>query len=138
MPQRKKPNWQYPCGVCENCVRSDSKSIRCNICKKWIHLKCAGITLSRYRYLDRDENRNIPYYCPNCRPVNVDASSSLNSTLPNLTNSIQLDISSASDTSNPVSPSSPNLSLSELSSHSAVQLNISSASGQILNKSGRG
>ena len=91
MPQRKKPNWQYPCGVCENCVRTDSKSIKCDICKKWIHLKCADITLSRYRYLDLDENRHIPYYCPNCRPVNIGASSSLNSTLPNLTNSIQLD-----------------------------------------------
>ena len=127
MPQRKKPNWQYPCGVCENCVRRDSKSIKCDICKKWIHLKCADITLSRYRYLDKNRHLAIPYYCPNCRPGNISANSSPNSTL-NLSNSIQLDIPTANDTNNPVSQSSPNLSFRELSSCSSIQLDISTAS----------
>ena len=69
MPQRKKPNWQYPCAVCGNCVKEGPKSICCDKCNLWVHFKCANISLSRFKYLSLTENRDVPFYCAKCRPI---------------------------------------------------------------------
>ena len=40
-----------PCVICSKGVRSNSKAVSCDTCERWTRIKCAGITVNRYRNL---------------------------------------------------------------------------------------
>ena len=44
-------NLRYPCGICNKSVMNNQKSIECNSCCKWIHIKCNGTTNEMYEDL---------------------------------------------------------------------------------------
>ena len=54
-PGPRKP--QNPCGICSRGVRSNSKAILCDLCTRWIHIKCADFPVERY-------SRTPPYGHP--------------------------------------------------------------------------
>jgi len=48
-PVQKAVKW--PCGVCGRGVCSNSNSIQCTSCQKWVHKKCSGIKGSMYKVM---------------------------------------------------------------------------------------
>ena len=65
------PNWKYPCIKvnCQKPVKSNQKGLQCNICEKWIHLKCTDLTVTQYELLK--DNADLPFYCLNCKPRSI-------------------------------------------------------------------
>ena len=66
--RRKKPNWKYPCaGIgCGKPVKCTQNSLECDLCKKWVHLKCTNLSDEQFEFLA--SNENLPFYCLNCKP----------------------------------------------------------------------
>ena len=44
----------YPCRVCTLEVEDDDKSVQCELCDRWIHIKCAEINHQKYEKLKKD------------------------------------------------------------------------------------
>ena len=38
----------FPCGICSNPVASNHRAIQCDICDRWIHIKCNSISAAQY------------------------------------------------------------------------------------------
>ena len=53
----------FPCIKCEKPVLNHHKAIFCDCCKKWIHLKCSGMSMFQYLQLS---SQNYDWYCSNC------------------------------------------------------------------------
>ena len=43
-PGPKKRVYKHPCGVCQSPVRSNQRGILCEVCYKWFHTKCIGVS----------------------------------------------------------------------------------------------
>ena len=57
----------YSCAKCnedclENCPKS-GESIFCDICTKWLHVKCSGLTYKRFKILSG--NIEVDWFCQN-------------------------------------------------------------------------
>ena len=52
-----------PCGICNKQVRKNHRAIHCDICDKWIHIKCNYLDKLT---LEKVHNESIPWYCLNC------------------------------------------------------------------------
>ena len=59
-----KPN-KYPCGICNRNVTDGQKSIYCNNCNLWVHIRCNEISVSEYNKLV-NECDDIPWFCLSC------------------------------------------------------------------------
>lgn len=57
------PGPRYPCSICSTSVSATDKrgSFKCNLCRKWVHLKCSG--------LNSLKDYSINYYCQSCKNV---------------------------------------------------------------------
>ena len=53
----------FPCGVCQKSVNDNHHAVLCDICDKWIHIKCNYLNNNDYKKL---KNRNETFYCINC------------------------------------------------------------------------
>ena len=53
----------FPCIKCVKPVLNHHKAIFCDCCKKWIHLKCSGMTMFQYQQLSK---QNYDWYCSEC------------------------------------------------------------------------
>ena len=53
----------YPCRVCTLEVEDDDKSVQCDLCDRWIHIKCAEINHQKYEKLKKDP---LAWYCAGC------------------------------------------------------------------------
>ena len=53
----------YPCGVCYKSVNDNHNAVLCDICDKWIHIKCNLLNSSDYKKL---KNAEETFYCINC------------------------------------------------------------------------
>ena len=58
-------NVKFPCGICNNSVKHNDKSILCDQCKCWIHIKCNDISVAEYKDLQKEPigNKWICLYC---------------------------------------------------------------------------
>jgi len=56
------------CSVCNVHVASSDKSLQCDKCNEWCHIKCGGVTKEHYRQMVKLDESNIPinWYCPPC------------------------------------------------------------------------
>ena len=64
-----KPTNQYPsCGICHKNVSDHQKSVYCNNCNLWVHIKCNNISISEYHELEK-ESDDIPWFCLKCTTV---------------------------------------------------------------------
>ena len=59
---------EYPCSSCHKNVNKNHRAICCDICDKWIHIKCNYLNLSDYNKLKNDCN---PFFCINCMNKNI-------------------------------------------------------------------
>ena len=41
-------NIECPCSICKNEVKQDDKSVQCDLCNKWNHIECVGISPEYY------------------------------------------------------------------------------------------
>ena len=53
------------CSVCTKSVRHNQQSLRCSICKFWLHLKCTSLSTSDY---DKSSKPSENWYCHLCLP----------------------------------------------------------------------
>ena len=53
----------YPRRVCSLEVEDDDKSVQCDLCDRWIHIKCAEINHQKYEKLKKDP---LAWYCADC------------------------------------------------------------------------
>ena len=53
----------YTCRVCSLEVENDDKSVQCDFCDRWIHIKCAEINHQKYEKLKKDP---LAWYCADC------------------------------------------------------------------------
>lgn len=56
------------CGVCGKNVNSSDKSLQCDTCGDWCHIKCGGVTKQHYRQMVQldESNIEIQWNCPPC------------------------------------------------------------------------
>ena len=61
---------KYPCAGtgCGKPVKSNQKSIVCDQCNKWVHLKCTDLSTEQFDFLR--ENVESVLYCLQCKPRN--------------------------------------------------------------------
>jgi len=52
-----------PCGICNKSVGDNHRSIQCDVCNCWIHIRCNNISPSLYEELIHDED---PWICIKC------------------------------------------------------------------------
>merc|ERR1719474_841053 len=59
------------CGVCKRNVNSSDKSLQCDTCSEWCHIKCGGVTKEHYRQMVQldESNIEIQWECPPCEKL---------------------------------------------------------------------
>ena len=55
---------RYPCVACLKPCKENQNSIECDECKKWTHLKCAGV--SNEQFLEITDHPERKWYCQKC------------------------------------------------------------------------
>ena len=60
-----------PCGKCNRRVAINHKAIQCDVCDKWIHIKCNGLKNSDYAHYQNPVNEHEQFICINCMSENV-------------------------------------------------------------------
>ena len=58
----------YRCGKCDKIVKDHQNSIQCNICNKWIHLKCTGLLKKDFNKFAKSDE---PWFCWDCNLENI-------------------------------------------------------------------
>ena len=58
-----------PCGVCHKAVGENHRAICCDICEKWIHIKCNNLNNNDYKFFQ--ENSDEQFICVNCIAENI-------------------------------------------------------------------
>ena len=46
----------FPCSVCEKPVAINHEAVCCDICNKWVHIRCNNICKKTYRCLKKRSN----------------------------------------------------------------------------------
>lgn len=59
---------KYPCTTCNKNVNNNHRAIQCDICDKWIHLKCNFLNSKDYEDLKNSEE---PFFCIQCIELNI-------------------------------------------------------------------
>ena len=62
-PGPKKRVYKHPCGVCQSSVHSNQRSILCEVCYKWFHTKCIGVSNDDYSRLQQSDEA---WCCKTC------------------------------------------------------------------------
>ena len=62
-PDPKKQVYKHPCGVCQSPVRSNKRGILCEVCYKWFHTKCIGVSNDDYSRLQQSDEA---WCCKTC------------------------------------------------------------------------
>ena len=58
----------YPCGICHKNIAARQKSVFCNNCNFWVHVKCNNISNSEYVEL-QNEADDVPWFCLQCTKI---------------------------------------------------------------------
>ena len=59
------------CGICNKIVNTHDKSIVCDKCDNWIHIKCNKIEVTVKQYEQYQENPELTFKCKNCSKCGV-------------------------------------------------------------------
>ena len=67
-----------PCGICKNPVAKSHNALMCNVCNKWVHIRCNHVPKDLYNhYIDKNSNPLIEekdkskWICINCFKDNL-------------------------------------------------------------------
>ena len=87
----RRPNWKFPCGVCDKPVKSNQRGIQCEVCYSWLHVKCINMSSDDYSQLQVSDE---PWCCNTCLKEALpffdtsDSDSIFNASTSSLTNSV--------------------------------------------------
>ena len=58
---------KFPCGICNTAVAKTHRAVFCDVCNKWVHIKCTGITASQYttKKKKKKKKKNVTFFS-NC------------------------------------------------------------------------
>ena len=56
---------KLPCPICHKTVRSNSKAVSCDMCEKWVHLKCTSMDKKVYEHYAQS-GETFSYSCNKC------------------------------------------------------------------------
>ena len=59
------PTPKHPCIACSRAVRSNSKAISCDLCLKWVHIKCCDMSVEKYNELATSQEE-FSFICDKC------------------------------------------------------------------------
>ena len=59
------------CGVCNNFVANNHRAIECDVCKKWVHIKCNLLDKKDYASYQNPNNISDVFICINCTSRNI-------------------------------------------------------------------
>ena len=62
-------NEELICPKCGNITLDNQNCIYCDICYRWIHLKCSGFTLKRF--VELGNNPSLDWFCKSCLEENL-------------------------------------------------------------------
>ena len=69
---------KYPCGICEKAVAKNHNALMCDICDRWVHIKCNNVPKDLYNsYIIENENPFLnendksKWICINCINSNL-------------------------------------------------------------------
>ena len=65
-PSEDEENPVYPCGFCSKKITEKMKSVQCDLCNYWNHIKCDDIDDKTYEALKKSTKSEL-YYCKVCR-----------------------------------------------------------------------
>ena len=54
------------CGKCSKDFRRSEKGMQCEICESWWHIKCIGMSDETYKYLKKEECKDLHWFCTGC------------------------------------------------------------------------
>ena len=54
---------KFPCNICNRAVADTHKAVKCDICLKWVHIKCNYISNTEYEWLKSSDSY---WYCIKC------------------------------------------------------------------------
>ena len=58
---------KFPCPVCNKNVNTNHRAICCDICDKWVHIKCNQLNEKDYKIIKNDTNKDdAVFYCIKC------------------------------------------------------------------------
>ena len=67
-----------PCGICKKPVATNHNALMCDVCDKWVHIKCNFVPKNLYNsYIDENQNTSIEekdrskWICINCINTNL-------------------------------------------------------------------
>ena len=61
---------KYPnCGLCETAISSDHKTLKCDKCLKWVHIKCSN--LSNIQYENYKIKPELKFECRSCQKCRI-------------------------------------------------------------------
>ena len=60
---------QFPCGVCGKAVGDNHRSIECELCGSWIHIKCNKFDKKDYNLYQ--DNTDKCFFCIKCSAENI-------------------------------------------------------------------
>ena len=58
----------FPCGICHKKIPAHGKSVYCNHCQFWVHIRCNNISNSEYEELQKEPD-DVPWFCLKCTAV---------------------------------------------------------------------
>lgn len=65
--QKKKVNkLENNCPTCKKEVGDKDEGIQCELCLKWFHILCLGMSRETYKFLMNPVNMNIHWFCKTC------------------------------------------------------------------------
>ena len=73
----------FPCGICHKKIIAHGKSVYCNHCKFWVHIRCNNISNSEYEELQKEPD-DVLWFCLKCTTVMFPFGSLDNEELSNL------------------------------------------------------
>ena len=85
MNDTRKKNQKIQCNICDKNVRGNAKAVCCDVCDNWVHIKCNGISTSKYDQLCEEDN-DESFICIKCfnseLPFGLENETTFNQTLP--------------------------------------------------------
>lgn len=59
------------CPVCKVGVKKEDKAVSCEICNLWFHISCENVTAEQYKFLAKEENSRIHWFCSDCEEDSI-------------------------------------------------------------------
>ena len=59
------------CCRCEEEVKDSDKAVSCETCDKWFHISCEAVTIDQYKFLTKDENKAVHWFCKDCEETTL-------------------------------------------------------------------